>query len=232
MQESIKKAFNLKPNKPLLKVINNGVKLSDNIENVKHFLTKEKFYITFIGSLYEDHNIELFLNSIEDIITKYNCNNIVITFVGSLLNCPNFHKRKIESFEQKFKDNILLIDYLSNKEAISIQFESSILLKFNSFEQKKGHFGKKLYEYAFSGKKVLAIDKTKGFNNELDFFDDRPFVYNCNSQEEITEQVLTFYEKWQNREPLNNQIDQKELLKFSTTAQSQLLEQLLFSYLN
>jgi hypothetical protein len=165
-------------------------------------------------------------------ITKHNCKNIVIVFVGSFLNCPKFHKKKIKSFEQKFKDNVLIIDYLSNKEAINIQFESSILLKFNSFEQKKGHFGKKLYEYAFSGKKVLAIDKTKGFNNELDFFDDRPFVYNCNSQEQITAQALTFYKKWQNREPLNNEIDQKELLKFSTTAQSQILEQLLFSYLN
>ena len=57
-------------------------------------------------------------------VDKYNCKNIVIVFVGSLLNCPNFHKRKIESFQQKFKDNVLIIDYLRNKEAMNIKLFS------------------------------------------------------------------------------------------------------------
>lgn len=182
--------------------------------------------------MYEDHNIDLFLDSIEETIIKHNCKNIILVFVGALLNCPTFHKNKIESFKRKFKENTLIIDYLNNTDAIKIQFESSILLKFNSFEQKKGHFGKKLYEYAFSGKKVLAIDKKEGFNHELDFFDDRPFVYNCNVKEQITSQTLSFYNQWQNNEPLLNDIKREELIPYSTKNQTKLLEQILFSYLN
>jgi len=231
LRESVTKEFNIKK-QPLQEVINNGVKFLDEIPKKKHFLKEEKFYIAFIGSLYEDHNIDLFLDSIEETIIKHNCKNIILVFVGALLNCPTFHKNKIESFKRKFKENTLIIDYLNNTDAIKIQFESSILLKFNSFEQKKGHFGKKLYEYAFSGKKVLAIDKKEGFNHELDFFDDRPFVYNCNVKEQITSQTLSFYNQWQNNEPLLNDIKREELIPYSTKNQTKLLEQILFSYLN
>ena len=231
LRESITKEFDVKK-QPFQQVINNGVKFLDEIPKKNHFLKEEKFYIAFIGSLYEDHNIDLFLDSIKETIIKHNCKNIVLVFVGALLNCPNFHRNKIQSFKRKFKENILIIDYLNNTDAIKIQFESTILLKFNSFEQKKGHFGKKLYEYAFSGKKVLAIDKIKGFNHKLDFFDNRPFVYNCNTKEQIISHTVTFYEKWQAKEYLINEIEKRELLSYSTENQTKLLEQILFSYLN
>ena len=85
-----------------------------------------------------------------------------------MLNCPDKHKFKIKEFKKKYNNNIDFIEYANNEDAIRIQFESTILLKFNAFEQRKGHFGK-LYEYAFSGKKVLAIDKKTGFNHKQIF---------------------------------------------------------------
>ena len=227
LKNEVKECFSSQLKNVKKGVVNNGVKFFEFSDQKNKFLKKNKFYISFIGTLYKEHNVSLFLNAFEDLILKYNCSDIVIVFVGSMLNCPAEHFNRIKKFADLYENNIYFIDYVDNKNAVKIQLESSLLLKFNAFEQKKGHFGKKLYEYAFSGKKVLAIDRCKGFVNELDFFDDRPFIYNFNSKDQIIDSIKVFYKKWQNKEPLSNEISKDELDPFTTKQQTIFLEQLL-----
>ena len=104
LKREIIKSFCLDENSMHLKVINNGIKFINNTGNTK-YLSKKNFNISFIGTLYNDHNIELFLDALNDLLVKYKCEKIKVYFVGSMLNCPDKHKFKIK----ELKKNIIII---------------------------------------------------------------------------------------------------------------------------
>ena len=226
LKEEVYNHFNLKNIEGA--VINNGIKLTEKKNESSKFLKEKKFYITFIGTLYPEHNLLAFLNAIDVLIKDHNCTEIILVFVGSMINCPIRQKAVLENFKSNHEKSIVFIDYVNNDDAIKIQFESTVLLKFNSFEQKKGHFGKKLYEYAFSGKKVIAVDTKEGFQHQMEFFDDKPFIYNNFSSSQIIMNISAFYETWKNNGSLSNEISVKDLDPFSTQLQTNYLEKLLF----
>jgi hypothetical protein len=212
-------------------IINNGFdqevtkvdSLSSSFE-----IDKNYFNLMFVGTLYEGHKIDILLSACNDLILKKRF-NIKLVFVGSLISCPNWHKKLLLDFQEKLPENIQFIDYVKNSEAKFLQTQASVLLKFNAFEQHEGHFGKKLYEYAYSGKKVISINFSSSFKNILNFFDDRPFVYYCNDSEDIKRRISEFYILWMEKKEITNGISPNELNEFSTLFQTKKLEQKLLN---
>jgi hypothetical protein len=128
-----------------------------------------------------------------------------------------------------FPENIYLQDYIENSLVRSLQKNADLLLKFNAFEQHEGHFGKKMYEYALSGRKVISINHKPTFKNKLNFFDDKPFIYYCNNSDEIFKVIKQFYNLWAEGNSISNEIEIEELSVFSTENQVKKLENCLLS---
>lgn len=216
-------------------VINNGIdsKLisSEFDERAKEYIDLSFFNITFVGTMYPGHNI----NWVGDAYRNLDSNvqiKIRFNFIGTLTNCPDFVRKELTQLKNDFPDNFVFYNYLENSICRSIQNLSNLLLKFNAFEQKEGHFGKKMYEYAMSKRKVLSINKDASFINYLNFFDDKPFTYFCNSSDEIVFYIKEFYGKYLNGENLTNEISEEELLEYSTIYQTRKIENLIFELKN
>ncbi len=203
-------------------IVNNGVDFSFDVttgsEQIQDILDKSYFNIVFVGTLYQGHNVDFLLQAIEKLLSSRNF-KLKVIFIGSSLNMPKEHETHIEKFKKKFPLNISLVEYLENKRVLGIQKNASLLLKFNAFEQHEGHFGKKMYEYAFSGRKVLSINFKSTFKNNINFFDNKPFVYCCNTVDEISTNIERFYSSWENGEELINEISIEEIKVYSTENQ-------------
>lgn len=213
-------------------IINNGIHerdlKRDRLDDTNSMIDKSYFNIVFIGTLYNGHRIDYLFDSLETLINLDF--KIKVTFVGSLANIPVELKNQIFVFKKKFESNIQLIDYIDNETSLKLQCSSDLLLKFNAFEQKPGHFGRKMYEYAISGKKVIAINKFSNFNNHLDFFDDYDFIYSCNNGGDITRELEKFYKIWLNGAELQNGIKLDKLKEYTIERQIKKLENLLLKY--
>ncbi|MFM7661691.1 MAG: glycosyltransferase, partial [Bacteroidota bacterium] len=210
-------------------IINNGIdffkKVNENYPKHKpnFFLDKSYFNIVFVGTIYKEHRIEIILNSIKKLVKNHNL-RIRISFIGSLQNLNKENLILLNQFQKELAQHILLTGYLDNELVKLIQKESTILLKFNAFEQREGHFGKKLYEYAFSGRKVISINYDSKFNNRINFFDNKPFIYDCNDTHSVELLLENFYQSWEKGKVLDNEITYDELLPYSSSFQSLKLE--------
>lgn len=227
LKKDVQKETNF-PNEKSI-IINNGINEKDlkrdKLDDTNSMINKSYFNIVFIGTLYNGHRIDFLLNSLEKLI---NLNfKIKVTFVGSLANVPLDIKNQILVFKTKFENNIQLINYIDNETSLKLQCSSDLLLKFNAFEQKPGHFGRKMYEYAISGRKVVAINKQPNFNNFLDFFDEYPFIYYCNNSREISQVIEKFYSLWLNGEELENEINLEYLKQYTIERQIKKLENII-----
>jgi glycosyltransferase involved in cell wall biosynthesis len=208
-------------------VVNNGIDnnaiQNRSIINATNLLKEDSFNVTFIGSIYEGHHISYLYYTLQQ-FSNFDIENVNFYFVGSLISCTSNKKDELLALKKEFPNNVFFIDYLENSVCLDLQKESTILLKFNLFEQKKGHFGKKLYEYAIAGKKVICINKEPNFKNETGFFDDKPFMYSCNNEKETFEKMLTFYQFWVEGKILHNEITMNDLDFFTVKRQVNVLE--------
>jgi hypothetical protein len=208
-------------------IVNNGIDIftfDENLnEEVQKIVDHSFFNLVFIGTLYEGHNLDMLLSAVEDLILqeKY---RIKLIFVGSILSSPDFQKKRLIEFQNTYPEFISLLDYTENSLSRSIQRKADLLIKFNAFEQHEGHFGKKMYEYALSGKKVISINHKPTFKNNLNFFDDKPFIYYCNDRQEIYSKLKEFYNYWKDGYLLKNEINVDELKVFSTENQTKKFE--------
>ncbi len=213
-------------------VVNNGIDTKDNVKisnlnDIEISLKKDEFNVVFIGSIYEGHHVEW----LEDITCRLQKKMIIINFyfVGSLITCPNNKKKVLLQFQKTFPKNVFFIDYVENSISTEIQKRATILLKFNAFEQSEGHFGKKMYEYAGAGKKVISINFKSDFKNKTGFFDDKPFVYYCNYPYEVENYLHNFYQLWLDGDALSNEIMEDELEVYSVRHQVKNIEEFINS---
>lgn len=59
-------------------------------------------------------------------------------------------------------------------------------------------------------------------NDKINFFDDKPFIYRCDNENDIKRYICKFYNYWENEswEKLSNKIPRGELKKYSTKNQT------------
>jgi glycosyltransferase involved in cell wall biosynthesis len=197
-------------------IIPNGLDdaLLEMTANRKQFQTgKEQFVMTFIGTLYPQHNVHWLLKSIDEIIENQEFTiHPVVRFVGSMNSCPPQQHSAIEDFAKKHPEHIQILPQMPQSEAWAQMFQSDLLIKFNAFAQEENHFGKKLYEYAASGKLVLSINHNAEIPKKSPFFEHREFQIFCGSEADVKSELkLLLAYKNANGQPKMNDIDFSDL---------------------
>lgn len=205
-------------------VVPNGIYLEkfSNITPFDEF--SEKFTILFVGTLYKNHKLEYLINSIIEILDSSPEKQIQLVLIGSTLNCSSEQALLLNKLKESHPKSLETIKYLSNNETIAMEKSASILVKFNALPQAKDHFGKKLYEYAASGRKVISIDCIPNMKHEEIFFEQKPFQYLAKNQSDVKRLINGFYDKWFKNELLGNGITIDDLEPFDTSIQTKKLE--------
>lgn len=213
-------------------IIPNGLDdaLLEMSANRSQFQTaKEQFVMTFIGSLYPQHNVNWLLNTAEELIESKEFKlHPVLRFVGSMNSCPTQQRSAIEEFAAKFPEHIQIFPQMPQSGAWKQMFQSDLLIKFNAFAQEENHFGKKLYEYAASGKLVLSINFNEEIPKKSHFFEHREFQIFCGSEVDVKSELkkLLAYKNSEGQPKMNN-IDSSDLGPLTNSASTKQLELLI-----
>jgi glycosyltransferase involved in cell wall biosynthesis len=170
------------------------------------------FKITFTGSLYNEHNVSVFIEGIERFVNENESTLLKVVFVGIDLK-PSDNVRLVNKFQLKHPDIVEIIDAVSHSDSIRYQLASSLLLKFDYTGQYQGLLGAKLYEYAATKKPILTVLSIE--NKETTFYPNRSIQYMVNSPDEIVKVVKSLYEKHEQGELVESDLSEEEILSFS-----------------
>ncbi|MEO8766191.1 MAG: hypothetical protein ABI416_17950 [Ginsengibacter sp.] len=116
-------------------------------------VTTDQFVITYAGSLYHTQPVEIFLAAYKKFIDQAaGVPNSRVIFLGLEANPPLLAivKKQVKGYEKYFN----YTDRVAKKEAIAIQYNSTILLAIG-YGNRKGIPGSKVYEYLALRKPVL-----------------------------------------------------------------------------
>ncbi len=205
----------------------NGIDLS-----ILNLLKKERGYenplftIIFTGSLYNQHDVGMFLEGIEQFLVENKSARIKIKFVGINLK-PSDNTELVHSFQLKYPNLIEVIDAVSHIESIRYQLSSTLLLKFDYTGQHQGMLGAKLYEYAATKKPILTVLSIK--NKETTFYPNRNIQYMVTSSDEIVKVVKSLYDKHCRGEIVESDLSDDEIFSFSRTHKIKELTKIIYS---
>jgi len=222
-------------NSDKFKIIPNG--LDDELLELKkqfeNYIGDEQvFVMTFIGTLYPQHQMVWILDAIESIIEdKEHTTQPIIKLVGAMNSCPDKHKHAIEHFRLRHPENIQIMPQMPQREAWVEMFKSDVLIKFNAFTQEENHFGKKLYEYAASEKSVISINCSEEMPKQSPFFYDKDFQFFCSNRTDIHEQIQSFITtKREKKQTKKSKISNADLAPFTNSVIVKSLEKLLLQH--
>lgn len=137
-------------------VIPNGFD-SDDFANIKIESNSKFFYISHIGTIAKNYDLDGFINAIQ-LLPKHLSEKIRVRFIGKVAS------EIIEKFKiARLENNIELIGYVSHKEAIEYMFSSDmLLLVIPKVENNEGIVPGKLFEYMASKRYILALATEAG----------------------------------------------------------------------
>ncbi len=119
---------------------------------------KDKFLITYVGTLAENYNPEVFFACIRAVYGKMPGTKIRLRFVGSISG----QVKKLLG-DHGLESLVELIPHVSHKEAIRyMQAATLLLLLIPEAENDKGILTGKLFEYIGSGRPVIGIGPAEG----------------------------------------------------------------------
>lgn len=193
--------------------------------------TKEEFVLTFIGTLYPQHNVQWLLKVLQEII-EIKLFNVkpVLRFIGTISSCNPKQRSVIEEFAARFPENTQIFPLLPQKEVWELMFKSDLLIKFNAFVQEENHFGKKLYEYAASGKMVLSINSNSEIPKWSPFLKNRVFQIFCGSEDEVRVELKKLISHKNNYGyPKKNNVEISDLKKYINSEITQQFEKVIKS---
>lgn len=203
-------------------IIKNGVDC-EKLRAVKPKKSNDKFTITYAGHLYKQHNLDAFLKSIEKFITEIS-DNILVKFIGITFRaCP--HIKLINSFLNKYPQNIKILDPIPQEEVFSYLKASSCLLKFTWQKNSSNAQSGKMYEYLCLKKPILHILSCNANENQL--LKNYEVQYYANNEAEIYNQLNKLYNLWLVNHDLTIDIDNNDINQFCVEENTKKLNQLI-----
>lgn len=171
-------------------VVKNGFDFDPSeIKSVKVPRKAHKLVISYVGTLYPYQNIYFLLDVVKKLIVE-NQLNIYINFVG--INALENHEKKIKERYPMIIDNFCFYERLPVSDIKSI-YNQSDLLWLTSFENMKGWYPVKLFDYAKQGIPILLYPSDndvmqkfiesgsvgKSFQNEIEISSFLKGILNC-----------------------------------------------------
>jgi len=213
VSEPLAKKIATLTNRPYL-VLPNGY--ADNLFAAVGFPEQFKqFTVTYLGSLYPNQNIELFLESYLIFLKNNNLSNedSKLLFPGLAL-MPDQNKR-IVGFSEKLLPYIETTERLPQLEVLKIQRQSHLLL-YVGWKGYEGVVPSKIFEYCASGTPIIV---TPADHSEVDKIVKEAKVGICtNDVEDTVAAIQQFYEAFKKGKPIKNNAESKEIEALSASA--------------
>ncbi len=172
----------------------------------------EKFGITYTGALYQGRRspIRLF-RALKELVDerKIDPNLITINFFGDDGDClTNDIKR------YKLQNIVKVFGHISRQESILRHRESQVLLLLTLNDQnEKGVYTGKIFDYLAAKRPILSIGMCEGVINDL--LEKTHAGIHVSTDEEIKDQLLRFYQEFQENGTIGYHGLQSEIEKYS-----------------
>jgi glycosyltransferase involved in cell wall biosynthesis len=171
-------------------VVYNGY---ETLHNAKPFSNgEEPLSITYAGTLYPSQNMNDFMDACMAIL-KTGKNKLKIKFIGA--NVIPGEEQRLRNKADGFESNFEFMDRIP-KEALENHISNSDILFLTGFENVKGWYPVKLFEYYATGKPILLCPSD---NNVMEqFVVDTNSGFIANSKNECQELILSLIDKKEN----------------------------------
>lgn len=210
-------------------IINNILKISnfkkigliENGYDLNEFNTKNinslKYEILYFGILRKEQNIELLLKALKII----NNPKIILNLIGVNISQKQV-LNKINEYN-KFV-NIKCTNYV-NKNILSNYIDSASLLVHFSYGNIKGIPSSKLYQYLSLNKPILLVSNTNDVMEKI--IDETNTGEICKTPQQIANYILNCFNKWENNETLEREVNKEKLESYSFKKQVALLDKII-----
>lgn len=200
--------------------IRNGYS-ADMIPNTSH-ATQGKFVITYLGTVYDAEYVEIFRRSVENLLRKRDCRDLMFRFVGLELNRTG-GTEKILKLSSKFPEHFEILPAVDNQKALEIASKSTILLNLNYGNQNDGVIPVKLYEYLALKKTIISVeDRCENIEGEFD-----KYLELVSDDQSLSNAVENMYESWKNNQLTGNHIPAEVISKYTREAQAEKMASLI-----
>lgn len=204
--------------------IPNGYDSDDfaGLENVQ--ADKEKFVITYTGSLYGRRNLNEFLDGLKLAIDSgaIDKNDLEIRIVGNIYESVMNEYAKAYNLEGVMKQ----YGYLPHKESIEMLMKSQILLLvIGSGKGSENFYTGKIFEYINVNRPILAIVPPKGAAAQVIEQTETGTVVGTEDIEGIQNSLIQYYTAWKNG-GINHSPKWDEIQTFSRKKQTEQLSKI------
>lgn len=177
---------------------------------------KDVFQFTLMGTIYPDQSLEELFGGFKIFFAKYPDPKIQLNFIGLKANL-DVAERVENNLPSKYLN---VTERIPRAQAIQISKNSHILF-YTSFQQWKGFFSGKIFEYLGLNRNILI---SPGDKSNVDYI-----VKSTNAgrvaptAEKCGEYLIEWYEEWLKNGELTYKGIKEEILKYSRENQSEIL---------
>ncbi len=223
----------IKDNKDLEKkstFIPNGYDEDDFSQAIDKRDGKDKFVITYTGSLYGRRNLDEFLDGLKLAIDggKLDKKKLEIRIVG------NIYDKVIDAYSKAYdlEGNIKSYGYLAHRESIQMLFNSDIiLLVIGKGKGSRNFYTGKIFEYIRANRPILAIVPEDGVAADVIRETKTGLVVDPEDIRGISDALTSYYKAWE-RDSIDHNKDDSQIKKYSRKAQTKKLAEIFASELN
>ena len=211
-------------NKANVSVIYNGFSSIEQLMTEK--INLAGFNISYTGTYRKEQKIERLFDALETLFenSEYR-STIKVNFIGvEVSSSVKPILKPFYEFKNKYPHNVFLTGFLDRDDVARYQNSSHMLLHLN-YSEKNGILSSKLFQYLGVGRTILFISDTFSFSEKLVESANAGKV--CSSSVEISDCIKTHYENWKTGSISSEEINLKEINKYSFEAQVGNLEAIL-----
>lgn len=175
----------------------------------------DQFTITYLGSLYPNQNIELFLESYLLFLKRNSLTNSESKLLFPGLELMPDQKKRILGFSEKLLPFIETTERLPQADVLKIQRQSHLLL-YVGWKGYEGVVPSKIFEYCASGTLILV---TPADHSEVDKIVEKSQTGVCtNDVEETVEKIQQYYDAFKAGKSIKNDTESENIKALSASA--------------
>lgn len=176
-------------------VIPNGYDEEDFQELDHTYVKKEKFVITYSGSMYGRRKPDYFLEAVQSLINenKIDRDKLCIRFIG------NFSNKQMTTISEKFnlKDVVSYLPYMEHKKSIEKLLESDALLFIiGAGKGAENFYSGKVFEYMNTNRPIIALVPEAGVAADVIKETKTGLIAETTDVPKIKEVVYSLYNNW------------------------------------
>lgn len=176
-------------------VIPNGYDEEDFQELDHTYVKKEKFVITYSGSMYGRRKPDYFLEAVQSLINekKIDRDQLCIRFIG------NFSNKQMTTISEKFnlKDVVTYLPYMEHKKSIEKLLESDALLFIiGAGKGAENFYSGKVFEYMNTNRPIIALVPEAGVAADVIRETKTGLIAETTDVPKIKEVVYSLYNNW------------------------------------